>query len=336
MKLTLREIADQVNGRLLGDPTILIKGVSEIQNGKIHTITFLSNPLYNKYFNHTKASAIIVSEKSKLVPKTGILVKNPQLALAITLGLFYGKREKLKPNIDVSAKIFEDANIGRNINIGSGVVIEKDAIVGDNCSIGPNTFIGRGTRIGNDSLIYPNVTIYHGLDIGRKVTIHSGTSIGCDGFGYVTDGAVHKKIPQTGNVIIGDDVEIGSNCSVDRATIGSTVIKDMTKIDNNVHIAHNVKIGRGCFLTAGFAIAGSSEVGDFCSFGGQVGVGPHLTIGEKSIVAAKSGVTKSLKGNNAYSGIPAREIKKHNRKMALINQIDLMRKKIDQINKVIK
>ena len=294
MKLTLREIAEQVQGRLIGDPALLIKGVSEIQNGKIHTITFLSNPLYNKYFNDTQASAIIVSEDSKLVPKTGILVKNPQLALSVILAIFYGEGKKNKPIIDSGAKIFKDAYVGRNVSIDSGVVIEKDVAVGDNCIIGSNTFIGCGTKIGNDSLIYPNVTIYHGLEIGYNVIIHSGTSIGCDGFGYVTVGRVHKKIPQIGNVIIGNHVEVGSNCSIDRATIGSTVIKDMTKIDNNVHIAHNVKIGKGCFLTAGFAIAGSSEVGDFCSFGGQVGVGPHLTIGEKSIVAAKSGVTKSL------------------------------------------
>jgi UDP-3-O-[3-hydroxymyristoyl] glucosamine N-acyltransferase len=161
--------------------------------------------------------------------------------------------------------------------------------------------------------------------------IHSGTSIGCDGFGFVTHEGIHEKIPQTGNVEIGNDVEIGSNCAIDRATIGTTSIGDMTKMDNLVHIAHNVKVGKGCLITAGFAIAGSSEIGEFCTFAGQVGVAPHVKIGPNSIFAAKSGVTKSLKGGKVYAGYPAREIKEHNKRDALLNEIGRLRKKLDQL-----
>ena len=172
--------------------------------------------------------------------------------------------------------------------------------------------------------------------IRSNVIIHSGTTIGSDGFGFVTVDGIHEKIPQTGNVVIKNDVEIGSNCSVDRATIGSTVIGEMTKIDNLVHIAHNVKIGKGCLITAGFAVAGSTEIGDFCTFAGQVGVAPHLKIGNNSIVASKAGVTKSLKGERVYAGFPARDIKDHNRRQALINEIDKLKRKVFQISKEMK
>ena len=155
-------------------------------------------------------------------------------------------------------------------------------------------------------------------------------------FGFVTVDGSHEKIPQTGNVVIKNDVEIGSNCSVDRATIGSTVIGEMTKIDNLVHIAHNVKIGKGCLITAGFAVAGSTEIGNFCTFAGQVGVAPHLKIGNNSIVASKAGVTKSLKGEKIYAGFPARDIKDHNRRQALINEIDKLKRKVLQMSKEIK
>ena len=191
------------------------------------------------------------------------------------------------------------------------------------------TVIGENTTLGQNCLLSSNISIYDNCTIGNNVIVHSNTSIGCDGFGYVTENDFHEKIPQEGNVIIEDNVEIGSNCAIDRATIGSTVIGEMTKIDNLVHIAHNVKIGKGCLLTAGFAIAGSSEIGNYCTFAGQVGVAPHLKVGDRSIVASKSGITKSLKGGKVYAGFPAREIKDHNKQQALINQIGRLRKKLD-------
>ena len=331
MHFTLGQIASFVKGEIVGNDKHHIIGVSQIQDAKVGTITFLSNPLYNKYLHNTKADAIFVT-KSSLLKKgqMGIVVQNPQLAIAKTLKLFYPTK-KQKPSIHKTAVISKDAKIGNNVSIGPMVSIESGVVVGNGCLIGANTVIGKNSSLGKKSVLHTNISIYNDVIIGSNVIIHSGTVIGVDGFGYVTIDNIHEKIPQTGNVIIGDNVEIGSNCSIDRATIGSTIIGDMTKIDNLVHIAHNVKIGRGCLLTAGFAIAGSSEIGDYCTFAGQAGVAPHLKIGNNSIVASKSGVTKSLKGGKVYAGFPARNIKEHNKRQAMINQIGKLKDKIDSL-----
>ena len=330
MTLTLSEIAKHLDGEVIGDPTCLIKGVSEIQNSEPNTITFLGNPLYGKYLINTKAAAVIVESSDVLDGRNGIVVQNPQLALARALSLFLESTDTT-PLIHPSSIISSNAQIGKDVNISAGVIIQDGVSIGDGSSIGSNVVIETNTTIGKNCKIFSNVSLYHGITLGKNVIVHSGTSIGCDGFGYVTENDIHEKIPQTGTVIIGDNVEIGSNCAIDRATIGNTIVGEMTKIDNLVHIAHNVKIGKGCLLTAGFAIAGSSEVGDYCTFAGQVGVAPHLKIGNRSIVAAKSGVTKSLKGNKIYAGYPAREIKEHNRRLALINEVEKLRDRFDEL-----
>ena len=330
MTLTLSEIAKHLDGEVIGDPACLIKGVSEIQNSEPNTITFLGNPLYGKYLINTKAAAVIVENSDVLDGRNGIVVQNPQLALVKALSLFLESTDRT-PLIHPSSIISSNAQIGKDVNISAGVIIQDGVSIGDGSSIGSNVVIETNTTIGKNCKIFSNVSLYHGITLGKNVIVHSGTSIGCDGFGYVTENDIYEKIPQTGTVIIGDNVEIGSNCAIDRATIGNTVVGEMTKIDNLVHIAHNVKIGKGCLLTAGFAIAGSSEVGDYCTFAGQVGVAPHLKIGNRSIVAAKSGVTKSLKGNKIYAGYPAREIKEHNRRLALINEVEKLRDRFDEL-----
>ena len=332
MEIKLGEIASVIEGQVVGDADHPINGVSQIQDANSGTITFLSNPAYRKYLDITDADAIIVEEKSLLKEKMGIVVKNSQFAMAKTLRLF-NPVKKEKPFIDPNASVSKYASIGKNVSISSGACIKKGVRIGDGCKIGSNAFIGEDTSLGNNCELYPNVSIYNNVSIGSRVIIHSGTTIGSDGFGYVTINNIHEKIPQTGDVVIKDDVEIGSNCSIDRATIGSTNVGEMTKIDNLVHIAHNVKIGKGCLITAGFAVAGSTEIGDFCTFAGQVGVAPHLKIGNNSIVASKSGVTRSLKGENTYAGFPARDIKEHNRRQALINEIGRLREKLLKLSK---
>ena len=332
MEIKLGEIASVIEGQVVGDANHLINGVSQIQDANSGTITFLSNPAYRKYLDITDADAIIVEEKSLLKEKMGIVVKNSQFAMAKTLRLF-NPVKKERPFIDPNASISKYASIGKNVSISSGACIKKGVRIGDGCKIGSNAFIGEDATLGNNCELYPNVSIYNNVSIGSRVIIHSGTTIGSDGFGYVTINNIHEKIPQTGDVVIKDDVEIGSNCSIDRATIGSTIVGEMTKIDNLVHIAHNVKIGKGCLITAGFAVAGSTEIGDFCTFAGQVGVAPHLKIGNNSIVASKSGVTRSLKGQNTYAGFPARDIKEHNRRQALINEIGRLREKLLKLSK---
>jgi len=330
LKLTLREIAAYVNGKVVGEPDINVSGISEIQNSLPGTITFLGNPKYKQFLTETHAEAIIVGNEDHLNGKNGIVVSNPQLAMARTLRLFFPETP-FEPYIHESAVIDSTASVGKNVFIDAGVVIKSGASIGDNAIIGSNVVIGHGSTIGAHCTLKPNVTIYHNIIIGNNCILHSGTAIGCDGFGYVTENNTHEKIPQTGNVVIGNDVEIGSNCAIDRATIGVTSIGDMTKIDNLVHIAHNVKVGKGCLITAGFAVAGSTEIGDYCTFAGQAGIAPHVKIGSNSVFAAKSGVTKSLEGGKVYAGFPAREIKEHNKREAQLQDITRMNQKLDQL-----
>ena len=330
MKLTLREIAAYVDGKVIGEPDINVSGVSEIQNSLPGTITFLGNPKYKQFLTETQAEAIFVRNEDHLNGKNGIVVSNPQLAMARTLRLFF-PQTSFEPSIHESAVIDSTVSVGKNIFIEAGVVIKSGASIGDNSIIGANVVIGNRAAIGTHCSLKPNVTIYHNVIIGDNCIIHSGTAIGCDGFGYVSENNIHEKIPQTGNVVIGNDVEIGSNCAIDRATIGVTSIGDMTKIDNLVHIAHNVKVGKGCLITAGFAVAGSTEIGDYCTFAGQVGIAPHVKIGSDSVFAAKSGVTKSLEGGKVYAGFPAREIREHNKREAQLQDITRMSQKLDQL-----
>ena len=330
MKFTLREIASHVGGDISGNPDLVITGISEIQNSTPGTISFLGNMQYKKYVSDTAASAIFVSKPSHLFGKNGIIVENPQLAIAKTLEMFHPE-PNVKKSVRKGAFLHPDSTIGDNVMIEPGAVVENGAFIGQDSWIGSNVYIGPGVIIGKHSRLYPNVTVYHDVKIGERVIIHSGTVVGCDGFGFISKENIHEKIPQTGNVVIGDDVEIGSNTAIDRATIGSTKIGDITKIDNLVHIAHNVNIGKGCLITAQVGIAGSVTIGNYCSFGGQTGVVPHVTIGDKSIFAAKSGVTKSLVGGKMYAGYPAREIRDQHKREALIAEISRMRQKLDQL-----
>lgn len=319
-----------VDGYISGDPNLEITGVSEIQNGKSGTITFLGNQAYKKYMDSTKASAVIVSNEKFLSGKDGVIVRNPQFAMAKVLSKFFPNEYNAK-GIHPKAIVDSSSNIGNNVTIEAGAVIEAGVTIDDSTFIGANVFIGKNTKIGSECNIYQNVVIYQDIFIGNKVIIHGSAVIGCDGYGFVKDEGKHLKIPQTGTVLIGDDVEIGANSVIDRATIGETIISNMTKIDNLVHIGHNVQIGSGCLITAQVGIAGSAIIGDNCSIGGQAGVVPHVEIGPKSIIAAKSGVTKSLIGGEMYGGYPARPIKEQHKRDAIYSEISIMKKKLDQL-----
>ena len=319
-----------VDGHISGDPNLEITGVSEIQNGKSGTITFLGNQAYKNHMDNTKASAVIVSNEKFLSGKDGVIVRNPQFAMAKVLSKFFPNEYNAK-GIHPKAIVDSSSNIGNNVTIEAGAVIEAGVTINDSTFIGANVFIGKNTKIGSDCNIYQNVVIYQDIFIGNKVIIHGSAVIGCDGYGFVKDEGKHLKIPQTGTVLIGDDVEIGANSVIDRATIGETIISNMTKIDNLVHIGHNVQIGSGCLITAQVGIAGSAIIGDNCSIGGQAGVVPHVEIGPKSIIAAKSGVTRSLIGGEMYGGYPARPIKEQHKRDAIYSEISIMKKKLDQL-----
>jgi len=309
---------------------MVITGVSEIQNGRESTITFLGNLKYKKYLQTTDASAVVVTEASLLDNKPGIVHNNPQLAIAKILGEFAPKIQYTK-GVNENAYVNSKAKIGNNVTIGAFSVIEPGVIIGDHSNIGSHTVIGQKTIIGRNCNIFSNIHIYHGTNIGDNAIIHSGTVIGSDGFGFVTDKDINHKIPQNGNVIIGNDVEIGANSAIDRGTIGDTVIEDQCKLDNHVHLAHNVRLGKGCLLTAAVTIAGSVEVGEFCIFAGHVGVAPHVKIGARSILAAKTGVSKSLIGGKVYAGMPAREIREQHKREAVYSEVVRIHKRLKKL-----
>ena len=329
---TLSELSDLVKGKIIGDPTMVITGVSEIQNGRESTITFLSNSKYKKYLPSTGASAVVVSKASLLDNKPGIVHHNPQLAIAKILGEFTPKLLYTR-GVNETAYVDSKAKIGKNVTIGPFSVIEAGVIIGDDSNIGSHTVIDQKTSIGKNCKIFSNIHIYHGTNIGDNAIIHSGTVIGSDGFGFVTDKDINHKIPQNGYVIIGNNVEIGANCAIDRGTIGDTIIEDQCKLDNHVHLAHNVRLGKGCLLTAAVTIAGSVEVGEFCIFAGHVGVAPHVKIGARSVLAAKSGVSKSLTGGKVYAGMPAREIREQHKREAVYLEVVRIQKRLKRLEK---
>ena len=329
---TLSKLADLVKGKIVGDPTMVITGVSEIQNGRESTITFLSNLKYKKYLPTTGASAVVVPEASLLDNKPGIVHHNPQLAIAKILGEFTPKLQYTS-GVNETAYVDSKAKIGKNVTIGPFSVIEAGVIIGDDSNIGSHTVIDQKTCIGKNCKIFSNIHIYHGTNIGDNAIIHSGTVIGSDGFGFVTDQDINHKIPQNGYVIIGNDVEIGANCAIDRGTIGDTIIEDQCKLDNHVHLAHNVRLGKGCLLTAAVTIAGSVEVGEFCIFAGHVGVAPHVKIGARSVLAAKTGVSKSLTGGKVYAGMPAREIREQHKREAVYLEVVRIQKRLKILEK---
>ncbi len=328
---TLADLATLVGGTPVGDPQTPISGVSEIQPGKAGTITFLSNLKYKRYATTTHASAIIAADKSLLMGKPGIIVSNPQLAVVKILQVFHPRKVESTPGMHPTAVVEPTAELGKEVAVGAFTVIESGAKIGDGTRIGPQCYIGEEVVLGSNCILFPGVQIYSRCVLGQRVVVHSGTVIGSDGFGFVTEEGVHHKIPQVGRVVIGNDVEIGANCAIDRGTLGDTVIGSACKFDNLVHIAHNVRIGTGCLLTAHVAVAGSVVIGDYCIFAGQAGVAPHLTIGDKAVFAAKTGVTKSLPGNKIYAGMPAREIREQHKREAVLAEIERIKRRLSRL-----
>jgi UDP-3-O-[3-hydroxymyristoyl] glucosamine N-acyltransferase len=324
---TLKELANMVNGNLVGNPKLLINGVSTIDDGKPETITFIGYKKYNKYAPICKASAIIVNDKDLLDNLNGIVVNNPQEAIVKILEFFSPDylEEKI---IHKTAQIDSTAVIGKNVSIGQNTIIEKNVIIGDDTKIGANNVIESGTLIGKNCILSHNIHLYHNTEINEMCIIHSGAVIGSDGFGFFTNKDKHIKIPQNGRVIIGKNVEIGANCTFDRGTIGNTIIKDFCKFDNGVQIGHNALIGEGCLMAGHVTIGGSTKVGNYCAFGGQAGAIDHIKIGEKAIFACYTAAMKDLSGNKIYSGAPAREIKEKNRRDAVFIEVKQLKKRL--------
>lgn len=313
MKFTAQQIAAALNGTIEGDSTIEVNAISKIEEGKPGSISFLANPKYTQYIYSTKASIVIVNEDfspSEQLNTTLIRVKNAENAFGQLLEM-YNQVKLAKTGISPNAFINETATIGSNVYIGEFAVVAENAKIGDNVKIYPQVYIGENVTIGENTTLFAGVKIYSDGVIGKNCIIHSGTVIGSDGFRFaLQDGG--KKIPQIGNVIIEDNVELGSNCSIDRATIGSTILRSGVKLDNLVHIAHNVEIKENSYLAANNVIAGSTTIGKNCMFSGQVGIVGHLTIADNTTIAAQSGISKSItEEGTTVMGSPAMEINKY-------------------------
>lgn len=333
--VTLGELADLVQGELDGDPGIEITGVAEIQNAFPGTISFLHTSRYRKYLQSTQASAVVVSKDEPVGEIGAIRVDNPILSFSRILD-FFSPGVPDKTGIHPTAIIETGVTVGKEVTIGAYTTIEEGVKLGDGVKIGPLCVVGSESEIGEESNLKFHTSISSRCVIGKHVIIHSGTVIGSDGFGYATDKGTHVKIRQIGRVVIEDKVEIGANCAIDRGTISDTVIGEGTKLDNLVHIAHNVKIGKGCLITGQFGIAGSSVLGDYVAFGGQSGVGDNVEVGSHARFAAKSGVTKSLPGNKTYAGMPAIEIMERNRLDVLVHRLPELVKKVNKLEAEIK
>jgi len=336
MKLTLGKIADTVKGKLVGDPSIVITGISGIKEARKGDITFLANSKYQRLMKITRASAIITSRDLADSDKPLIITANPSLAFSKVVELVYPNHIGYPKGIHPSAVISKSAKIGKNVSIGPNVIIENNVSVGNNTLIYGGCYIGSFTVIGQDCLIYPNVTIREKIEIGRHVIVHSGTVIGSDGFGFATVRGVQKKITQIGAVVIEDDVEIGANVTIDRARFDKTVIGKGTKIDNLVQIAHNVVIGKNCIIVAQVGISGSTTIGKGVILAGQAGLVGHITVGDGAIVAAQAGVTKSVPKGTKVSGYPAKPHQTAKKVNACVQRLPEMYRRVKELEERIK
>lgn len=332
MEKTLGELARLVEGEIQGDPEFKITGVAALEEAQINQISFVIGPKYVQKANLSKAGALLVPPKLRYIEKPLIITENPYLAFAKILTLFVPKSQS---TIGVSNK----AHLGTNVELGNEISIEPHVHVGDSSVVGDRVrlqagvYVGSAVRIGNDTVIYPNATILDGCIIGKRVIIHSGTVVGSDGFGFAQDGSSYFKIPQAGIVQIDDDVEIGANCTIDRATMGKTWIKRGVKIDNLVQIAHNVVIGEDSIIIAQVGISGSTKVGKNVILAGQVGVADNLEIGNDVRVGAQSGIHRSVPPGQTVVGSPAVADRDFWRKVHIISRLPEMRKKLKDMEK---
>jgi UDP-3-O-[3-hydroxymyristoyl] glucosamine N-acyltransferase len=338
MKFTVDQIADLIEGTVNGNGATLISNFDKIEEGKSGSISFLSNPKYESFLYQTDASAVIVSKDlalKKPVKTALIRVSDPYLAFTILLQKYQELVENKETGIQVPSYVADSAHISENVFVGRFTLVDAGSQIGKNSQIYDRVSIGKNVTIGCDCTIFPGVVIYKDCVIGNNVVIHANSVIGSDGFGHApqADGTF-KSIPQLGNVVIEDDVSIGSNTTIDRATMGSTIIRKGVKIDNLVQIAHNVEIGSNTAIAAQTGISGSTKVGENCLIAGQVGVAGHITIAPKTIVTGQSGVTKSVKTpGRTLGGTPASNNVDFLKRNALIRQLPEFFEKFNQSNK---
>ena len=341
MKFTARQIAEFLQGEIEGNPDIVVTDFAKIEEGKTGALCFLANPKYNHYIYDTEASIILVNNDfvaERPVSATLIRVENAYEAVAKLLTFYEQNTQTQRTGISQLAFVAPTAKIGKNAYIEPFVVINDGVEIGDNAKIYARGTVGENTKIGNNVTIFSGVTIYKDCVIGNDCTIHSGVIIGADGFGFApTEDGSYKKIPQLGNVIIEDDVEIGANTTIDRATMGSTIIRRGVKLDNLVQIAHNVEVGENTVIAAQSGIAGSTKVGKNCMFAGQVGVAGHLIVADGTVLGAQAGVAGSIKTQNTvHQGTPAIPVKIFRRASVVYKSLPELQNTIFRLEKRIK
>lgn len=305
MNKSVHEVAEMVRGTVVGDGDVRITGLGGIAEAVDGDLTFLSHPRFLSHLYTTGAAAVLVSEQcDNGTEKPLIRVPDPYRAFAIMLSEFEAETLQHPTGIHPTAVIGENVTLGQGVALDAHVILAPGSSIGADAVLYAGVYIGRGSSVGPGTVIYPNTTVREGVTIGARCLIHNNASIGSDGFGFQSANGAPTKIPQVGSVVIGDDVEIGANSSVDRATCGETRVGDGTKIDNLVQVGHNVKIGKHCTISGSTGIAGSAVIGDHVTLGGMVGVGNHVEIGDNVTVGGRSGVTKSVESGRIVSGFP--------------------------------
>jgi UDP-3-O-[3-hydroxymyristoyl] glucosamine N-acyltransferase len=329
MPFTTEDIAKHVGGQVVGDPNAILNHFATIENARAGDLTFAENEEFFTRAEQSAATAIISDHRFSSTKKTLIRVPNARVAFAKALALFFPDK-RFPAGIHPTAVVAESVRIDPSVHVGPHCVIGEGVSIGPRCVLQAGSVLGEDCALSEDVNLFPNVTLYPRTQIGNCVRIHANSVIGSDGFGYVQDGPVHRKVPQIGNVVIGDDVEIGAGVTIDRGALGSTVIGRGTKIDNLVQIAHNVQVGEGCLLVAQVGIAGSSKLGDYVVLAGQVGVAGHLKIGNQVIVGAKSGVMHDIPDGEKWMWIPAQPDKDIKRQVLALQRLpDLLKRMAD-------
>ena len=339
MQFTAQQLALMLNGTVEGDPSVSVSQLAKIEEAKSGSLSFLANPKYEQYLYTTEASIVIVNNDQVLsepVEATLIRVENAYGAISVLLEM-YNTLKLNKTGIEQPCFIHPSAQLGKNVYVGAFAYIGPNVKIGDNTKIYPQTYIADDVVIGDNVTFFAGVKVYFDCNIGNNVIIHSGTIIGADGFGFAPVGdGTYSKISQIGNVIIEDDVEIGSNTTVDRATMGSTIIRKGVKLDNLVQVAHNVEIMANTVVAAQTGISGSTKIGENCIIGGQVGIVGHITIAKGSQIQAQSGVSRSLVDESKkWMGSPAAPYTDHMRSQIVINRLPELEKKINELEKII-
>ncbi len=337
MRFTAKEISTLINGKLEGDPDVAVFQLAKIEEAEKGAISFLANPKYESFLYTTGASIVIVNNDLVLTQQVGttlIRVEDPYSAFSVLLEK-YNTSQSDKKGIEQPSFIHPSAKIGKDVYIGAFTYIGADVVIGDGTKLYPQCFIGDRVNIGNNAIFFPGVKIYHDCEIGKQVTIHANSVIGSDGFGFApqSDGS-YQKIAQIGNVVIEDEVEIGANACIDRATMGSTIIRKGVKLDNLIQIAHNAEIGANTVVASQTGISGSTKIAENCIIGGQVGIVGHVSIAKGSQIQAKSGINRTIEEENKkWAGAPASHYQDHMRSQVVLQRLPELEKKIIELEK---